>query len=201
MITFNELRLNDERDSIIVDCQIEDVDIYDNAYIKAVYLEYYKNVDATSVGTPSSKAIQIFPATDGENDDTSIRALRIIYNQNQIPDTENFGTAVFENGLFYIIVQCDYDGQIADEDESMTDVGVVLDWFLIYQIGMSYASALSKIDNFCYLPSEFETLVLMWYAIRLSIDVGDWNRIMELWPKFVRTAIGNLPGPGGCGCN
>lgn len=209
MIVFNELRLNEDKSAIIVDCNVEAIDMYSNVYIKAIYLENSKNVSPSGVGTPSSKAIKIF-TNDGGNPDKTVNALRLSYAAASIPDPAAFGTSVFDAGLFFIIVQCDTDGSpspalinasmyVCGLDD-MTDVGVVLDWQKFYQVGMQHAAYIAVGNcNSCDIPTGMEQNVLMWFALRYAIDTCDWTRLYDLWNKFLRTALGTQV-TGGCGC-
>ena len=205
MVIFNDLRITEEKDCIVVDCQIEDVDGYDGMYIDSVDVEYYKN--ATDDMSPSDKAINIYTAPEG---DTGRRWVRCTLNASQL-DIKTFGTDTFDNGLFFVIVRCDGTPENPDVLESYScgadntvDIGAVLDWQSIYTLGMKHAAKLAYgCTDICDVPSGFESFILYWYALQLAISTCDWLAVKKLWDKFMRSLSGITPGAtlnSGCGC-
>lgn len=203
MVTFNELRIAQDRKCLVVDCQVEDVDIYKDMYIKSVYLEYYKNANAASM--PSSKAVCIY---ENRTDDTSVRAIRVSVPESSLSGFD-MGVSTFANGLFYVIVNC--DGTLPSNivnypcgyDET-TKIGAVLDWYAFYSKGMSYLTSLFGACNPCPDYTDFEHFAVLWEALKMAISVCDWNLVAELWDKLLLTpggAAGSVyASRSGCGC-
>ena len=204
MVTFNELRISDDYGCLIVDCEVERVDIYQDMYVKSVYLEYYKNANAASM--PSSKAVCIYENT---NNDKKVKAVRLKVMQSSL-GRMNFGTTSFKGGLFYVIVNCDGDMPASIVNypcgyDEQTDIGAVLDWKSFYNIGMSYVNSLFNGCNPCPDLTGFEHFAVLWNALKMAISTCDWNLVSDLWDKFLLSPDNPFTPsatarPSGCGC-
>lgn len=204
MVIFNELRICEDGDYLKIDCQIDDAQVYENMYIKEIYLEYYKN--ASSASMPSSKAYKIY---DNSNDDTTVRRRQQTVTKADLGWAE-FGVSTFSDGLFYVIVKC--DGVIGPEianypcgADSTTKIGVALDWKAVYRRGMGYIyGLLDPCGNPCPSTAEFEHFILLWNALKLAIASCDWDAVSDLWDKFLYNASSRKGSvsvaTGGCGC-
>jgi len=196
MIRFDDIHLADDYSSLVVECHVEDYEVYSNMYIKSIYLEYYKN--RGTIGVPSQKAIQIY---DNSTPDTSVKSVRATVNAASLT---GIGTDTFQKELFYIYVNCDgtLDPTVSSMDCDMDvtlDVGVVLDWKFVYQKGMKYIAGVASCKNTCEDVDNFESFILLWNALKMAADVCDWAQLERIWPKLVAT-----PGTSsnyGCGCN
>ena len=217
MVIFNDLRITEDRKYLNVDCQIEDVDGYDSFYIKKVDLIYYKNVvDFGNIGINDSyHAYTMYEKQESDEPENHLELTvtmnDIMYGPNKQP---NFGTSTFENGLFYVAVTCDggsaQDLYILSQrscgSDSLFEIGVVLDWYAVYQNGMAYASKLAfSCGNSCEDPSGYEQFILHWYGLQLAIATCDWIQVAKLWEKFLRmfsrgVGGGAVVGSSGCGC-
>ena len=206
MVIFNDLRITEEKDCLIVDCYIEDIDGYDGMYIDSIYVEYYKNV--TDDGVPSDKAIAIYQK--GEND-VGQTGMRVSLKSSQL-NKKTFGTDTFDEGLFFVTVTCDgtpknpaiLESYSCGADNTV-DVGVAIDWHSVYTLGMGHAAKLAYgCTDPCDVPAGFESFVLYWYALQLAISTCDWPLVRKLWDKFMRSIKGVGHGmtlSSGCGCN
>lgn len=206
MVIFNDLRITEDKECLIVDCYIEDLDGYEGMYIDTIDIDYYTNV--TNDGTPSEHAISLYKR---EEDTDDRRAVRVLLRRSSIVGTD-FGTETFDGGLFFVTVRCDGTPTNASilanysctMDET-TDTGVVLDWQKIYEQGMGFASRLANIcGDPCGDKSGFEAFILLWYALQLAISTCDFPQVRKLWPRFLRTladsgASGSVL-TSGCGC-
>lgn len=201
MVIFNELRITEDRSCLIVDCEIENVDIYANMYISSIYLDYYKNTTAASM--PSSKAVCLYENTGS---DTTVKGKRVTLTELGL-SSAGMGVSAFKDGLFYVIVNCDGTlpsniGNYPCGYDDTTKVAVVLDWKTLYERGMGYLSSLfGDCGNPCGDTGPFEHLAIIWNALRLAIDICNWDLVKELWNKLVRTFGSNTStGVSGCGC-
>ena len=209
MVIFNELRITEDGKCLIVDCEVENVDIYANMYIKSIYLDYYKNT--SSVITPSSKAYKLY---ENKNDDTSVKGKRVSFKSAMLKLTE-FGATKLEDGLFFVFVECDgtLPADISNypcKYDQKKDIGVILDWKAFYKRGMSYVASIYGIcggSNFCTNPDGFEDFIILWNALKLAIYTCDWMLVKDLWDKFLNVpyiASGivttSTRTSGGCGC-
>lgn len=209
MVIFNELRITEDATCLVVDCEIENVDVYANMYIQSIKLEYYKNFSVVSM--PSEKAYVLYEK--GENE-TAKRGKRITMKDTKLPETL-FDIDTFEDGLFYVVVTCGGDPlpQVAYMPCTYDDnvkVGVVLDWASVYKRGMRYVASIYGVcgnPNFCEDPNGFEDFIILWNSLKLAIETCNWPLVSELWDKFLNApysltpAITTITGrSSGCGC-
>ena len=205
MVTFNELRISDERDCLIIDFEIENVDVFKQRYVEAVYLEYYKN--ANPAAEPSEKAVTIWENAD---DDNTVRAKRLYYRLKS-QDAGKMGITTFDNGLFFVIVKTagEFGYQIMNMpcgSDSDWAWGAILDWKAFYNRGMQYVNSLFNACNPCPDLTGFEHFAVLWNALKMAISTCDWNLVKELWDKFLLAPndITSISAPvsrvSGCGC-
>ena len=204
MVIFSDLRINDNKDKIFVDCYIEDLDAYEQMYIKDIYIYYYKNA-STVDGTPLdyAKAFKLYDATVSG---TGARAVSTTFTLAEMESVQNFGTSNFNGGLFYVMVTC--DGTLGDTSgyaegaDATVDIGIILDWAMLYQKGMSYVSMFGQ-GNVCNFPQGYDLFLLLWFGLKLALETYDYARIAQLWEKFLRTMAfgGTNVLATGCGCH
>ena len=205
MVTFNELRISDDRGCLIIDFEIERVDVFKNMYVESVYLEYYKN--ALPTGIPGEKSVLIW---NNDNDDNTIKARRINYRLTD-QDASVMGVSTFDNGLFYVIVKCagEPSYQILNMpcgSDNPYRIGAILDWKAFYTRGMQYVNSLFNGCNPCPDLTGFEHFAVLWNALKMAISTCDWNLVSDLWNKFllapadVSISGGITPKSSGCGC-
>ena len=205
MVTFNELRIADDRKCLIIDFQVERVDVFKDMYVEAVYLEYYKNANPT--GVPGEKAVVVWENT---NDDNTIKAKRLYYRLKQT-DAATMGVQTFDNGLFYVIVKCAGTPgyQIFNMpcgSDNCFRIGAIIDWKAFYTRGMQYVNSLFNGCNPCPDLTGFEHFAGLWNALKMAISTCDWNLVSDLWNKFLLapadvSITGSItPKSSGCGC-
>ena len=203
MVIFNDLRITEDKDCLIVDCYIEDIDGYAGMYIDSVYVDYYENV--TTFGVPTEKAIKLYEHVDGKND----RAIRKVLKKSQL-NASTFGTDTFDKGLFFITVRCDgtptnpsiLEGYSCGRDD-VVDVGAALDWKSVYERGIGYAAKLADECNTCENLGGFKDFIFLWYALQLAISTCNWDEVRKLWKKIWRKKSMGAVHPAlksGCGC-
>lgn len=208
MVTFNELRISEDRKCLIVDCEIENIDVYANMYIQSIYLEYYQN--ATAAGMPSEKAYLMYENT---SEDATVKGKRLRLSSEALPLT-GFNISSFDDGLFYVIVNCGGDLPASvtylpcGYDET-TRIGVIIDWKSFYNKGMQFVAGLygggCSSGQFCESPESFEDFLILWNALKLAISTCNWDLVNELWRRFLRAPLGStkvssIIRSSGCGC-
>ena len=194
MIQFSELRISTDGKKLYVDCHVENFVIYNNVYISAIYIDYYKNRLAS--GSPSEHAICMY---ENINDDPTVKQCSATLRETEL-EGHDFGTNKFRGGLFYVYVICDTNGaSLATADcgwDSMTTMGIVTDWQKIYNEGMMYINEMVNGKN-CGVSDNFQDFILRWYAFRLAIETCDYDSLDKLWDGL----FGNMePNYSGCGC-
>lgn len=198
MVRFDELRITPDKENLVIECHVEDYDVYSKMYIQTVYLEYYKN--RGTVGVPSDKAILLFE--NDREDPTAVRSFRKRVNLDALPG--NFGTQTFSDGLFYVYVVC--DGNLPASVSTMycgfdvpLDVAVIPDWKALYDRIMPLVARFAMDCSPCEVPANFEHLILLWNAFRFAVDTCDWLQVDRLWDKLMGTQSDGYV-PSGCGC-
>lgn len=215
MVIFNELRITEDKSTIIVDCQIEDVDGFDGFYIDQVKLEYYEQFVSDSHS--SDDAVTLYQYDDDDESAQTIRHFRMCFSPDSYDPTEvtvpsTFGTKSFDNGMFFVFVRCGgsstntavYLGYSC-EAIAETAIGVILDWKRVYEYGISFAAKLAyNCGNKCDDPSGFENFILLWYALQLAISTCDYGQAKVLWKRFLRAfssaTTTSFSLTSGCGC-
>lgn len=202
MVIFSELSLSEDGSRLSVECSVRDLSIYDGMYIKSIAVEYYANAQVS--GEPS-EAIRIF---DNAGADKTVKYVRTYLDASDARVKKMFELSTFSGGLFYIIVECDGElgaavaGLPCGYDETR-DTGVILDWCLLYRIGMNYIAEMNcKCHSECRNLSGFDGFVILWHSIRVASESKDLTMLKTLWKKFLRvvwTVGKNISSNCGCG--
>ena len=203
MVIFNELRINDDRSALIIDCSVQDLTVYDNMYISEILLYHYKN--ASSVGEPVnlSKVITVYENT---NDDTTIQGVRRCVSLTDI-SSGTMGVTTFDKGIFFVKVTC--DGTIGSEvaqfacgTDDTTDIGVIVDWKTMYDYGMSFVAGMNVCGNNCTPNSAYGQFIMNWFSIKLALSACDFDKLATMWERFLKlTTFSPSFTSGNCGCH
>lgn len=184
MVEFKELKLSNDKEMLFVDCSVKQYNIYKDIYISGIWIDYYRNVK--TVGVPSNKAIKIFESKTDE----MLKSVQASLKISQL--TEDFGTSDFNEGMFYVIVKC--AGTLSssvsklpcgyDED---TDVAVIFDMSMLYQMGMNIVAYLQSGDNnTCDDYYLLDNYIALWESLRIASDVCDYKLVETLWDKLIK---------------
>ena len=179
MLTINELKYTDDKETIVIDCQVDEPTVF-RPMVQVVYLEKYnnfsENTDYTSTYPPTAYGIL----------NTTPHFQRTITARDmQMTD--------FSGSLIYVIIV--YTGP----DNTLTqEVVPLVDWQLLYQYGLGLLASYYKKCNQCAVPDVLEEFIILWHAIELAIDTCDWTMLNKLWDKFTLSGnVSSIP----CGCN
>lgn len=184
MITFNELRISDDKQTMYVECAIEAASIYANCYIENIYIDYYKNV--STYGVPSEKAINVYSDEGGEKSESVVR---------KCVTPSDFGEdwpESFDKGIFYVIVDCSgtIDSSVSTLScgyDVMRDTGIVIDWKKLYDAGMQFVSKyVNGNGNDCAPKDGFDNFIILWNSLKLSIDAMDYPMMEKTWDRIMR---------------
>ena len=209
MLVFNDIRITEE-DSLHIDCQINSENDNTGEYIYEVYLEYYKNRPIGGVNDdmdPSDYARLLY------HEDTPLNpkyvaggtAFDITYTLDDLNNAvgqqdendEDKWPETFDKGLFYVIVVC-------KKGSSETSyMAIALDWKYLYTKGFAQiGTVLGNCGNSCTPPKAFEQFTLLWFALRMALDIPDYEKIEQIWEKilYLTLADGNYTSGSGCSC-
>lgn len=172
MITFNELRFTDNKDSIVINCSAETGSI---SHIDIVNRkDFSENTDYSGSQPEYSYRIPVGSSTYNST-------IPVAYLQPTVVSSDLNGE------LLYVIVS----------KSGSSEIGVVLDWQLLYSYVLGLLAAYYKKCNQCVIPDALEDAILLWNAIKVCIATCDWTLLSKLWDKFTMSGISSLP----CGCN
>ena len=203
MVVFNELRITDDYSKLVIDCSIENLGLYEGAYIKTIKVDFYKN--ATNIGVASDLAVTAY-SDDGEEHLSDVMA------SVKLSDfSEEAHVTSFEGGFFYVIVECDNLSSAALVAaaalpcgyDSTVDIGVILDWKLVYKSGMGYISKAASNCNKCIPAGNFSNFIVLWHSLMFALAAGSYSTMSNIWDKFLRgfgAESGFVPMSSGCGC-
>ena len=198
MITFNDLRINDEKDELYIDCTVDEQYADKDVWINTIQLVYYNNILSDGLIKDDEKVVTVYQDSEGTEMRT-FYAGSVDLDDLSVMSGEGEEPIVFDKGLFYVIVTCDG----SDVPENYQDSVVVPDWEFIYSTGMPYLSqiAINGVGK-CEFPAQFEEFVVIWYALQLAFATCDFSQVEILWNRFLRFAgTGEGFYNNGCPCN
>ena len=193
MIKFNELRMSEDRKSINIDLEIENLSVYEGLNITAIYIEHYKHFDEDG---PGDHAYCLY---DNETEETK-RSWSGTFTLDMVPDDDAaWWPTSLKKELFYVYVECDgeFDEEEIDEKD-LVNVGVVPDWRCVYETGMQLVKTVIKnCGNICEPQCGWADFIFRWHALKLGVETSDYAMINELWPMlFNNVALAKTS----CGC-
>ena len=197
MVTFNELRIDESKKHLVIDCAVEDIASYADVYIDTVDLVHYSNIDSNGLIIDDDKVYNVYTYETGED---AIKSDRWSVGTNVLTtlgvDADDFGL-----GLFYVIISCRNDGE-EEIDSDEKDIAVVIDWEAVYSAGMPFVASIAAFGfDRCVGNLPFEEFIILWNALQMAIAVCDYSQIAMLWRKFLRFTSNGTTLPGGCPCN
>lgn len=200
MITFNDLRINEDKDRLYIDCMVDSEYESKDVWIDSIQLVYYNNILSDGLIKDRGKVVTVYPG-DGEDSFEEQRkffAGSVTLDDLSVMSSENEPDVVFDKGLFYVIVTC--DGTEVPEDYQ--DFVVVPDWEFIYSVGMPFVAQLAVSGvNKCDFPAQFEEFTVIWYALQLAFATCEFSQVELLWNRFLRFASTGEGVFSACPCN
>lgn len=191
MITFNDLRINDDKDGFYIDCAIEEGHEEQDIWIRKIELINYDNLTSEGTIIDEDRVVTVYEYEESEDPEEETE--KITFFAKTVKNGINY-----DKGLFYIIVTCDG----ADAPENYQDFVVMPDWQFIYSVGMPYVVQLAAYGiNKCEFPAQFEEFAVIWYALQFAFSVCDFSQVELLWKRFLRFASSGASAAGGCPCN
>lgn len=185
MIVFEELRITNDGETLIVDARVRSEVYYDLVYIDKVVIdteETYKE------GTPSSTPVYSY-TVDGNN-----KTISLTIDKSQIiPDFKEhmFFVYVIAKGIPTPSVPCGMDNQ--------TTLGVVLYMGNIYNNFMGYIKEMG--NGNCQIPSGFIDQILRYKALNLAIDSGHYTQGIQYYNQWFSGNRQSVTINSNCGCN
>lgn len=187
MVIFTELRLNDKKDVLSVECYLENLAMYKNMYIDEVLLYHYSNASEID-GLPidPSKVVEVYSNKDS---DASVKAVSLRVADGELVG-KNLGAEHFNKELFFVMVSCggdfDYEASYAEGSDNPKDVALILDWDILYKAGIQYVAYLNHCRSLGNYPSGYEAFTVLWFALKFAMEVKDYTQVLLTWKRFLR---------------
>lgn len=169
MVQFNELRINQSGDRLIIDVSVKDLSYYTNVYLDEILID---TQDTYTDSGPSSKAI--YSKTMEGNQ----KSLRLELGKGDI------SSSLLDN-MFFVWVRT--KGTPAantpcGEDNTLT-LGVTIALYPLYQQAFGY---IKELEKECATPKGFINFILQLKALQLAVRIGHYTQAIKYWEKFFR---------------
>lgn len=171
MVQFNELRITPDGKYIVIDAEIQNLDYYDDVYLKSIQMNVYSKPEDFTTPMPDSHSILIWN-TDG----TPIKRIRKFVDIDTIEDK-----------LFFIYAMA--EGEPSEETPCGAKdpllVGVVYNKAILYKNSINALSTL----NDCEPSKELIDYILNVKAFQLAIETGDYRTAIQYWNNTFKNSI------------
>lgn len=167
MVTFQELRITPDGQTLIIDVSIKDLEYYTNVYLDSIQID---TQDTFIESGPSSKVV--YTKTINGNS----KSIRLELGTGDLLPTLN-------DNLFFVYIKTKGTPSAntpCGMDNSIT-LGVTSNLYLLYQHAFSYIKELS---NTCSIPKNFINFILQYKAFELAIRTGHYVEAIKYWKKF-----------------
>lgn len=224
-VIFDQLRISDDGKKLYIDLHV-----IKTAYFKDVYLDSITIIDANSKERDCSKKEYtgisetspnvpndhfIFKCTcKGKSKEASLEisvadlnaAFANVNSSGEAIDSNKpyakvaFNKKNFSDSLLFVYVTCkgiDSECTPCILDSSRPTIGVTFDDKLLYQRVMGYTKSLA---NTCKVPTEFVDFILLWNALKASIETEHWLEAIDYWHMLFDTGAYSYTSKG-CGCH
>ena len=183
MIKFNELRIDIESNSLIIDISVADNSYYDNIYIKEVRLLTQEDYSDTAKGT------SMYTYTEGFSDKKNCR-LKLSFELMEKNTIPLFGNNVKYNLFFVQVIP---GGTLGDNSPYKSIPPYIQGiTFSVESIYNSMMQFIKKVEKEGIVSKEFIDYFMKYEALRVSIDTGHHSATVNLFNKFFR---GKLDSP------
>nr|DAF24890.1 MAG TPA: hypothetical protein [Crassvirales sp.] len=168
MIQFNELRISQSGDRLIIDVSVKDLEYYTNVYLSEILID---TQDTYTESGPSSKAIS-------KKIENNLKSIRLeLSTADMLPS--------LQDNMFFVWVKTKGTPAIntpCGEDNTLT-LGVTIALYPLYQQAFGYIKELGKE---CATPKGFINFILQLKALQLAVRTGHYIQAIKYWEKFFR---------------
>ena len=200
MVIFNDLRISEDSEYLVVDVSIEDSDFYKDVTIESIVID---NQDTYIVNGPSENPVykttiiynpELVHSQSGEfNDPVRVEdeSYCYCYDENKqnvvltIPKSKLGGC--LKNNIFFVYIIT--AGEILPDTpkefipNSNIAIGVVYNKLLFYLKAITY---LDELNNRCSIPKELIDYILKLKALELNIATGNYVQVTKYWNKYFK---------------
>lgn len=182
MIKFNELKVDIESSSLIIDVSVADNTYYSDIYLESIYISTQEDYSDTFEGQ------LIWSPTGGR----SYKNIRIVMT---LESLNNYGIKLYgdqiKDNIFFIKVSTSGDllpGSPYKNKPEYTQ-GITFSVESIYNTMMQF---IKKVEKDGIVSKDFIDYFMKYEALRVSIDTGHHSATINLFNKFFRGKL-NTP--------
>lgn len=212
MIVFNECRIDSERECLIVEASVENLDYYNDVYIDSLHIDTEETF--VSSNSPSEKSIwhklyskESIPVDVlgecGVSTSEDCKCSNVFtseeYGRKWI--REYIPLSSLGNHIFFIYVTAAGNASSSistapcglDEPIKMS---IAVDLKPVYNTMMSYVK---EVGNNCNINKGFIDSILKLKAFELALKTGNYEQAIDKWKLLEKNR--NIPTFNNCGCN
>lgn len=183
MVVFNELRITNDGNNLIIKAKVRNESYFDNIYIDKVIID---TEDTYVEGTPSSSPVYS-TTIEGNNKEVS---LNLSY---------QIDTDLKDHLLFvYVVTKGTLNGVPPCGMDDTATLGVTMFMGDIYTTFMDYIKEIGS--NNCQIPEDFIDTFLKFKGLGLAIDSGHYLQGIEYYKKWFKD-IKQVSIISNCGCH
>lgn len=200
MVVFDELRITNDGECLVIDVRIRKESIYSNVSITNIVIGTHKNY-----GEGESKGTTIdFTSLNQYEDDNRHVLLRLYnYDLNPIAEEKDKDYIDLKKDLIYVYVdttplqtECDLPCDMMQTH----NIGVTLYMGDIYNTFMQYMNELNNKSCDNQVPQNLIDLILEYTALTTALDSKHFIKANEFYAKWFASDRCNIP-KSNCGCN
>lgn len=168
MVEFNELRITDDQQYLIIDVQINPDPFYDDVYIDSILIDDQDSF--VSVDNPTGAVFTY------NIEDTSVKSIRLELSETNINRS-------FNNTLLFIYTVT--SGEPSEDAPCGTTDPIVMKTVIdLYPIYQSLMQNVKEVENSCEIPYNFVDKYLRFKAVQLAIATGNYPIAIKYWKMF-----------------
>lgn len=189
MVHFNELRISEDKEYLIIDASVDSDSCFDNIILDSIVIDNQSTyIDNGPSSNPLfSKKINTIYKEVYESSNQSRVYSNIEKYECYIIDTKNVRIKIRLNDydirptdmiFVYILTSGTPDCEV----NSSYILGTVVDLSIIYNKALCY---LKETDCTCSIPKHFIDILLRFKAIELCIKTGNYNQAIKYWDIII----------------
>lgn len=169
MIQFNELRITQNGDRLIIDVSVKSLSYYTDVYLDEILID---TQDTYTESGPSSEAVYS-KAVEG-----SQKSIRLELGKGDMLPTP-------QDNMFFVYVKTKgtpSSDTPCGEDNTIT-LGVTL---YTYDILQSFMCSIKELEDNCDIPKAFIDNYLRWKALQLSVNTNHYTDAIKFYNRFFK---------------
>lgn len=185
MIVFDELRVTNDAEYLIIDARVRKEDYYKDVYIDKIVID---TEETYSESGPSSNPVYSY-SPKGDN-----KSIKLILNINELQNLTSF-----KNHLLFVYAVA--KGTPASNTpcglDNINTLGVTTYMGDFYNYFMQN---IKEVGQSCSIPQNFIDALLRWEALNVSIDSGHYTQGIKYFNDWFKNSVKETVNVN-CGCN